>query len=329
MRWSNQSNHLRLLQPPASRSSSLLRGPGLKNPVRILQESDGLLKTTRQPPARKDAFLSFFSSCWRGFGLLCMTFCLHDSRPVFLKPPLRSARSTAIVKMSKSRTSTDGNCGANSETNATCLNSTFGNCCSSKGFCGSTTAYCGEGCQLEFGTCNDASVQTVSTTGSCGATLTSNVTCLGSQYGDCCSRMGYCGGNASYCGDGCQSGFGSCEVSSSTSNPTSSPLANLTATADPNPDPEQSTGGGGLSKGAIAGISVGSIVGGLAILALLGWFFMRRRRSTPVPEPEFKKDPSQVETVVVGHEMAGNGRAMHEMEAKAPTHVPYELPGSH
>ncbi|KAL4983483.1 hypothetical protein BDW68DRAFT_181532, partial [Aspergillus falconensis] len=204
--------------------------------------------------------------------------------------------------MSKSRTSTDGNCGANSETNATCLNSTFGNCCSSKGYCGSTTAYCSEGCQLEFGSCNDASVQTVSTTGSCGATLTSNVTCLGSEYGDCCSRMGYCGGNASYCGDGCQSEFGSCEASSSTSGPSSSSspspslLANLTATADP--DPGQSTGGGGLSKGAIAGISVGSVVGGLAILALLGWFFMRRRRSPPVPEPEYKKDPSQVETVV-------------------------------
>ncbi|KAL4981239.1 hypothetical protein BDW66DRAFT_156304 [Aspergillus desertorum] len=243
------------------------------------------------------------------------------------------------------QTSTDGNCGANSETNATCLNSSFGNCCSSKGYCGSTTAYCGEGCQLEFGTCNDASVQTVSTTGSCGATLTSNVTCLGSEYGDCCSRMGYCGGNASYCGDGCQSGFGSCEVSSSSSDPsasltsTSSPspslLANLTATAGP--DPEQSAGQGGLSKGVIAGISVASVVGGLALLALLGWFLMRRRRSAPVPEPEYKKDPGQVETVVVvSHGLAGNERPMHEMdgqqthemEAKAPTHVPYELPGS-
>ncbi|KAL4750543.1 hypothetical protein BDW72DRAFT_175619 [Aspergillus terricola var. indicus] len=250
--------------------------------------------------------------------------------------------------MSKSRTSTDGNCGAHSETNATCLNSTFGNCCSSKGYCGSTSAYCGEGCQLEFGTCNDASVQTVSTTGSCGATLTSNVTCLGSEYGDCCSRMGYCGGNASYCGDGCQSEFGSCEPSSSTSSSISSSsasaspgpspnlLANLTATGDP--DSEQSLSGGGLSKGAIAGISVGSAVGGLAILALLGWFFfMRRRRSAPVPEPEYKKDPNEVKSVVVvGHEMVGEGRPMHEMdgqqahemEAKAPTQVPYELPGS-
>ncbi|KAL6229807.1 hypothetical protein BDW75DRAFT_224401 [Aspergillus navahoensis] len=236
--------------------------------------------------------------------------------------------------MSKFRTSTDGNCGANSETNATCLNSTYGNCCSSKGYCGATTDYCGEGCQQAFGTCNDATVQTVSTTGSCGATLTSNVTCLGSEYGDCCSRMGYCGGNASYCGDGCQSGFGSCEVSSSTLSPSSSPLANLTATADP--VPEQSAGGGGLSKGAIAGISVGSVGGGLALLALLGWLFMRRRRSSPVPEPEYKKDPSQVETVVVGHEMASiggpmheaDGQQKHEMEAKPPAHVPYELPGS-
>jgi hypothetical protein len=64
---------------------------------------------------------------------------------------------------------------------------------------------------------------------------------------------------------------------------------------------------------------------------------MRRRRSAPEPEPDYKRDPSHMETaVVIGHEMVSEGRPMHEMdgqqthemEAKAPIQVPYELPGS-
>ncbi|KAL4913896.1 hypothetical protein BDW62DRAFT_156668 [Aspergillus aurantiobrunneus] len=164
-------------------------------------------------------------------------------------------------------TSIDGNCGANSETNATCLDSTFGNCCSSKGFCGETSAYCSEGCQLEFGECNDARVQTVTTTGSCGATLTSNVTCLGSTYGDCCSSNGFSGGNSSHCADGCQSDFGSCGSSATT--PSTTPILS----AIPSPEP----GSGGLSKGAIAGISVGAAVGGLSVVALKLWLVFFRR----------------------------------------------------
>ncbi|KAL2863281.1 uncharacterized protein BJX67DRAFT_374734 [Aspergillus lucknowensis] len=112
-------------------------------------------------------------------------------------------------------TSTDGNCGANSDTHATCLNSEFGDCCSEKGFCGSSSLYCGVGCQKEFGTCNDASDLSVSTTGTCGDRARKasdlNVTCLGSEWGDCCSGSGYCGGNATYCGEGCQGAFGNPE----------------------------------------------------------------------------------------------------------------------
>ncbi|PYI14592.1 hypothetical protein BO99DRAFT_289714, partial [Aspergillus violaceofuscus CBS 115571] len=114
-------------------------------------------------------------------------------------------------------TSTDGNCSANSANNATCLTSTYGNCCSAKGYCGSTSAYCGAGCQPGYGKCHDASVQEISSTGSCGETATSNTTCLGSAYGDCCSGLGYCGGNSSYCGVGCQSLYGSCRISSGAS----------------------------------------------------------------------------------------------------------------
>ncbi|RWA13290.1 hypothetical protein EKO27_g1837 [Xylaria grammica] len=48
--------------------------------------------------------------------------------------------------------SSDGTCGASSS-GFTCLTSVYGDCCSSKGWCGSSPAYCGEGCQAQFGIC--------------------------------------------------------------------------------------------------------------------------------------------------------------------------------
>ncbi|KZL87460.1 chitin recognition protein [Colletotrichum incanum] len=42
-------------------------------------------------------------------------------------------------------------------------------------------------------------------------------TCQGSTFGDCCSQYGYCGKSEFHCGVGCQSGFGSCTNSSSSS----------------------------------------------------------------------------------------------------------------
>ncbi|TLD33697.1 hypothetical protein PspLS_00232 [Pyricularia sp. CBS 133598] len=50
------------------------------------------------------------------------------------------------------------------------------------------------------------------------------VTCQGSSYGNCCSRSGWCGVGATYCGTGCQSAFGICDVvgqSKSSQTPTS------------------------------------------------------------------------------------------------------------
>jgi len=35
-------------------------------------------------------------------------------------------------------------------------------------------------------------------------------TCLGSTYGPCCSKSGWCGNDDSYCGFGCQESWGTC-----------------------------------------------------------------------------------------------------------------------
>ncbi|KAI1182811.1 glycosyl hydrolase family 61-domain-containing protein [Nemania serpens] len=44
----------------------------------------------------------------------------------------------------------DGSCGTSG---FTCLGSVYGDCCSPKGWCGSSLAYCGTGCQAQFGAC--------------------------------------------------------------------------------------------------------------------------------------------------------------------------------
>jgi hypothetical protein len=90
----------------------------------------------------------------------------------------------------------------------TCQSSTFGNCCSAYGYCGSSDGHCGEGCQAAHGTCADepGSGLEASVDGSCG----DGVTCLGSEFGDCCSQYGWCGSTAGHCGAGCQAAFGTC-----------------------------------------------------------------------------------------------------------------------
>ncbi|CAK9215606.1 unnamed protein product [Sphagnum troendelagicum] len=72
--------------------------------------------------------------------------------------------------------------------NALCANDL---CCSQYGYCGSTAAYCGTGCQSQ---CR------------CGSQA-GNALCAN---GLCCSQYGYCGSTAAYCGTGCQSQF--CEA---------------------------------------------------------------------------------------------------------------------
>ncbi|GKT47910.1 chitin deacetylase ARB_04768 [Colletotrichum spaethianum] len=49
----------------------------------------------------------------------------------------------------------------------------------------------------------------------CGAAA--GKTCQGSTFGNCCSKNGWCGSGATYCGTGCQSTYGSCGSQSSSS----------------------------------------------------------------------------------------------------------------
>ncbi|CAK7206520.1 hypothetical protein SEUCBS139899_009316 [Sporothrix eucalyptigena] len=109
------------------------------------------------------------------------------------------------------RVSTDSKCGAASSVDATCLGSTFGNCCGSAGTCGSTPAFCyGRlGCQVKYGNCVP-----ISTDGKCGAASSVGAMCLYSAFGDCCSKAGTCGTTSAACylSQGCQATYGTCDA---------------------------------------------------------------------------------------------------------------------
>ncbi|KAF1844760.1 carbohydrate-binding module family 18 [Cucurbitaria berberidis CBS 394.84] len=59
----------------------------------------------------------------------------------------------------------------------------------------------------------------ISSDGTCAGTK--GYTCQGSSYGNCCSQYGWCGSTTGHCGTGCNSAFGSCTSSGTTSKPVS------------------------------------------------------------------------------------------------------------
>ena len=147
--------------------------------------------------------------------------------------------------------STDGSCGGTSK--YTCQGSSYGNCCSQYGWCGSSDAHCKAGCNSAFGTCTGSTPTTiksstqpaptstrtsaapsstptnkVSTDATCGSN-NGGATCLGSTFGNCCSGSGWCGSTSDYCGSTCQSGFGNCGSNNPTGTSSTKP-ATPTAT---------------------------------------------------------------------------------------------------
>ncbi|UNI21543.1 hypothetical protein JDV02_007523 [Purpureocillium takamizusanense] len=128
-----------------------------------------------------------------------------------IKVPVTTTSSTAAAASSSSSSSAtiskDQSCGG---TNGyTCKGSAYGNCCSAYGWCGSSPAYCGTGCNPKYGTCDPTSDTLTNTTvGLCGPSY--NATCLYYGTKTCCSKYGYCGNTAAYCGTGCQPKYGTC-----------------------------------------------------------------------------------------------------------------------
>jgi Predicted xylanase/chitin deacetylase len=152
--------------------------------------------------------------------------CLGDSNGPYSKKSSTSTstttrKSSTSGSSSPTKVSTNGRCGGS---NGSCP---AGECCSKYGYCGTSSEYCGTGCQSAFGQCN-ASAKTTTTTkksttkttnkNSLPTNISTNGRCGGSNgscpSGQCCSKYGYCGTSSQYCGTGCQSAFGQCGSSS-------------------------------------------------------------------------------------------------------------------
>eukprot|EP00834_Sanchytrium_tribonematis_P001308 NODE_31_length_37178_cov_0.413576.p7 type:complete len:462 gc:universal NODE_31_length_37178_cov_0.413576:25333-23948(-) len=117
-----------------------------------------------------------------------------------------------------------------------------GQCCSQYNYCGTTSAYCGLGCQSAYGTCTSTTPPPTSVPngGRCGS-ANNGAKCA---TGLCCSQYNYCGNTAAHCGTGCQSGFGTC--TSTPPSPTPSP------TTVPSPTPPGANGPCGNNAAAPA-----------------------------------------------------------------------------
>ncbi|KAL0938384.1 agglutinin Isolectin 1 [Colletotrichum truncatum] len=151
-----------------------------------------------------------FGNCCSKWGYCGSTdgHCLNDCQSSF--------GDCSSITVGGKDVSQDGACGGTN--GRTCQGSTFGDCCSKWGYCGSSNDHCGTDCQTSFGKCNgsggggtaatSAAPNPPSTSGkaspdgSCGGT--NGYKC---PTGQCCSRRGWCGTTSDFCGFGCQSAF--------------------------------------------------------------------------------------------------------------------------
>lgn len=129
-------------------------------------------------------------------------------------------------------TSTNGRCGPE---DGICPDN---ECCSQYNYCGDSSEHCDldSGCQSEFGRCNSNALPTTTTIIINPTTVTSTTTPTptivistngrcGPDNGfcsdnECCSQYNYCGNSSEHCdiNSGCQSEFGRCNPSSTSSN---------------------------------------------------------------------------------------------------------------
>ena len=175
--------------------------------------------------------------------------CLGDKNGAYSSKSSTTSKTSTKTSSNTSATkiSTNNRCGTE---DGVCPN---GTCCSKYGWCGTSDAHCGAGCQSEFGQCSGSTSTTktsttktstsktstsktsttktktsttkTSTTKSSIPTNTSTTGKCGKDVGmcrtgECCSKYGYCGKSEAYCGAGCQSEFGICNATSTTTTKT-------------------------------------------------------------------------------------------------------------
>lgn len=90
------------------------------------------------------------------FGSCCSDKGFCGATNDFCNPTAGCQSSYGSCSTNTSFISYDGKCGSTDPNKQVCVGSTYGSCCSEKGWCGGTSDYCGVGCQSAFGTCGGA-----------------------------------------------------------------------------------------------------------------------------------------------------------------------------
>ncbi|KAF2276514.1 uncharacterized protein EI97DRAFT_42919 [Westerdykella ornata] len=151
-----------------------------------------------------------FGSCCSSAGYCgssadhCGVGCQSTFGDCSLLPPTK----TSATPPTPTDISQDGTCGGTKRLK--CHGSTFGNCCSSNGYCGNGVNFCAQGCQTPFSSaCMTSNIPTLN--GDCGASK-GGFTCTGGPFdGQCCSASGYCGSTDAHCKSGCPRNYGTCK----------------------------------------------------------------------------------------------------------------------
>ncbi|KAK7529762.1 uncharacterized protein J3D65DRAFT_561899 [Phyllosticta citribraziliensis] len=198
-----------------------------------------------------------------------------SSPPSSIQSLTQSSPTVALSSSGPVSTFPAGACGANAG-GQTCVNAPSGPCCSLYGYCGTGASFCGVGCQSLYGVCNSTSSSVLSSAtpassgvseassspsssapastfpaGACGPDA-GGQTCENAPSGPCCSQYGYCGTGDSFCGAGCQAGFGQCNSTSSPSLAQSSDQSSSLVSSGTSSSPPVSTfpaGACGLTAG--------------------------------------------------------------------------------
>jgi hypothetical protein len=186
---------------------------------------------------------------------------------------------TAFGNCTDPSLSPDGTCGGTNKYQ--CKGTSFGDCCSSSGFCGSTTGHCQAGCQTAFGTCTSTDL---SPDGTCGGSQ--KYKCGGSSYGDCCSSSGYCGKSGDHCGNGCQASFGLCSSVTTSQAPAQTGISTDGTCGGGNGLKCQGSAFGNCcSSGGYCGSSVNHCAQGWSVLRLRSCAEQHHANAAPVKSP--------------------------------------------
>lgn len=129
----------------------------------------------------------------------------------------RSSLRVVPAKRQNAKYSSDGKCGSQNGNMLCDPKSTVysGTCCSSYGWCGSTPAHCGDGCQsgcekkdADPKPSTGGAASGVRDDGRCGKDFGGATCDANGPYGGCCSEYGYCGKTDGHClkANGCQNG---------------------------------------------------------------------------------------------------------------------------